>query len=237
MPVLLLFIAFVVLIGCGGWWMLTAPPARVAAVLRAVVPALLVAGGLFLVLSGKLPWVGTLLGMAAPFLARRMIRRQFARILGGMGDGRPSQGQSSTVQTRFVTMTLDLDSGAMDGSVNEGTFAGRGLASLSLHEALALWQETATDAQSLRVLEAWLDRAHVGWRDHVDEQPDAADGPAMDEAEAYALLGLTPPCTARDIRAAYRRVMAKMHPDRGGSHEQAARLSAARDLLLRLVRA
>lgn len=57
--------------------------------------------------------------------------------------------------------------------------------------------------------------------------------PRPAEAEARALLGVGLAATPDDIRAAYRRRIAEAHPDRGGSHEQAARLTAARDTLLK----
>ncbi|MEJ0059681.1 MAG: molecular chaperone DnaJ [Terricaulis sp.] len=53
------------------------------------------------------------------------------------------------------------------------------------------------------------------------------------DAEARALLGLAINATPADIRAAFRAKMAAAHPDRGGGHDQAARLVAARDRLLR----
>lgn len=58
--------------------------------------------------------------------------------------------------------------------------------------------------------------------------------PADDKAagEARAVLGVGPQATDDEIRRAYREKMASAHPDRGGGHEQAARLTAARDLLL-----
>ena len=57
--------------------------------------------------------------------------------------------------------------------------------------------------------------------------PDPADN------EARAILGLGENATASEIRAAYRSKMAQAHPDRGGSHNEAARLTAARDRLLK----
>jgi hypothetical protein len=39
-------------------------------------------------------------------------------------------------------------------------------------------------------------------------------------------LGLTMPCTADDIRAAYRRKVKRLHPDRGGDRRQFLRLQA-----------
>ncbi len=53
-----------------------------------------------------------------------------------------------------------------------------------------------------------------------------------DLAEASALLGLSPDASPDAIRAAHRRLIASVHPDRGGTEALAARINAARDLLL-----
>lgn len=53
------------------------------------------------------------------------------------------------------------------------------------------------------------------------------------DAEARSILGVAADATPAQIRAAYRTKMARAHPDRGGSHADAARLTAARDRLLR----
>lgn len=53
------------------------------------------------------------------------------------------------------------------------------------------------------------------------------------DRDARAILGVGPEANAQEIRAAYRAKMARAHPDRGGSHSEAARLTAARDRLLR----
>ena len=54
-----------------------------------------------------------------------------------------------------------------------------------------------------------------------------------DAAEARAILGVPPGADAETIRAAHRRLVRGVHPDRGGSAELARRVNAARDLLLR----
>lgn len=51
-------------------------------------------------------------------------------------------------------------------------------------------------------------------------------------AKARALLGVTPEADAGEIRAAHRRLIASVHPDRGGTEALAAQINAARDLLL-----
>lgn len=54
-----------------------------------------------------------------------------------------------------------------------------------------------------------------------------------DVAAARALLGVTASASVADVRAAHRRLIAVAHPDRGGARDHAARLNAARDILLR----
>jgi hypothetical protein len=65
-----------------------------------------------------------------------------------------------------------------------------------------------------------------------------SDGPrptaeSRGDAEARALLGVGVNATEAEIRNAYRAKMAQAHPDRGGKHADAARLTAARDRLLK----
>ncbi|MGK6318534.1 DnaJ domain-containing protein [Sphingomonas sp. DT-204] len=57
--------------------------------------------------------------------------------------------------------------------------------------------------------------------------------PLPDVAEARAILGVGPDATASDVRAAHRRLVSAVHPDKGGSAELTRRINAARDVLLR----
>ena len=52
-------------------------------------------------------------------------------------------------------------------------------------------------------------------------------------ADARAVLGVAPTDDAAAINAAWRRVIAQVHPDKGGTADLARRVTAARDLLLR----
>lgn len=54
-----------------------------------------------------------------------------------------------------------------------------------------------------------------------------------EDAAARAILGVGPTASESEIRAAYRTKMRRAHPDRGGAHNEAARLTAARDRLLK----
>ena len=52
------------------------------------------------------------------------------------------------------------------------------------------------------------------------------------EALARALLGVDRSASRTDIADAHRRLLAQVHPDRGGSNEAVHQATAARDLLL-----
>ena len=54
-----------------------------------------------------------------------------------------------------------------------------------------------------------------------------------DVAEARSILGVGNHANADEVRAAHRRLVGAVHPDRGGSAELTRRVNAARDVLLR----
>lgn len=63
-------------------------------------------------------------------------------------------------------------------------------------------------------------------------QPAKPSGPQMSMAEAREILGVSPDASREDIQIAWKRLMARTHPDQGGSEGLAARVNAARDRLL-----
>jgi hypothetical protein len=140
------------------------------------------------------------------------------------------EGEASGVETATLAMRLDLASGAMSGRVLRGAFEGRELAELDRAELLDLMRDCAVnDAESVALLEAWLDRTDPAWR---EEPPPAPAAGPMTRAEALAVLGLAEGASEADIRAAHRRLMQSAHPDRGGSDWLAARINEARAVLL-----
>ena len=154
------------------------------------------------------------------------------------GGGRSRQGKSA-IKTAWLAMELTHSDGAMDGEVLQGGFRQRRLSELELPELLALGQECQEDSDSLQLLEAYLDRAHPQWRETTQDaggnagrahSPHAAE--AMTEALALEVLGLDKGATRDEVVAAHRRLMQKMHPDRGGSDYLAQRINEARDFLL-----
>ena len=57
--------------------------------------------------------------------------------------------------------------------------------------------------------------------------------PRLDEAEARAVLGVGPDADPDTVRAAHRRLLTAVHPDKGGSADLTRRINAARDVLLK----
>lgn len=152
------------------------------------------------------------------------------------GAAGPSAGNASDVETRFLRMSLDHDTGAMDGIVLEGAYRGRRLAELALDELRDLLAVCrAQDPQSATVLEAYLDRVHGdAWRDafHGAGADHGKDTTLMTPTEAREILGVGADASREDIVEAHRRLMQKNHPDRGGSTYLAAKINQAKEVLL-----
>lgn len=215
-------------------WATNADPRVLAWVLRVLASLITLAGLLLVILSGRWMWVAYALPFMLPFYFHWRSNRVRAKNAGG-----PSPGQSSDVTTEHLRMSLDHDSGEMTGVVTRGTYAGRELESMSLPELLDLLAGCTEDEDSVRVLEAYLDRVQgPQWRGDgaADKETGGGSaggwGGAMTFEEAWEILGLEPGADQDAIKEAHRRLMAKMHPDRGGSTYLAAKLNQAKDLLL-----
>ena len=203
--------------------------------------ALLIGGGivlLFALITGKLHPLFAGLAALVPLAYRAVglfqtfntIRAFTSRMKAGASPG-PTPGQTSEVETAFLGMRLDHDTGEMDGAVLRGTYKGCALRELDLEDLLALLDECRSDRQSAVVLEAYLDRLHEDWRER-GEPPSGASSNGMNEEEARAVLGVEPDATREEIIEAHRRLIQRLHPDRGGSDYLAAKLNTAKDLLL-----
>lgn len=234
MPALLLALLSFAAIALVIAWLLRANPSSLARVMRVImvvlggigVGAMLIFGLRFL--PGLLPELMGLAGIAITALIARAVRN---RSSGGFSA--PGAGQRTEVDTAFLKAWIDHASGDVGGTVLAGRFAGRTLDALTDADLLDLRTECAADADSLRVLEAYLDRRlGADWRNARNAPPPRGSRSDMSREEALAVLGLSEGATAEEIKAAHRRLIQRMHPDVGGSAELAARINRAKDVLL-----
>lgn len=155
------------------------------------------------------------------------------------GGPRAQSGQTTRVATDWLDMELDHDTGEMRGRVLKGVFNGKSLQQLTDEDTLRLYAEAgAADSETARLLEAYLDRRLAAdWRTRANGRASSSQQPprgssAMTRDEAYRVLGLSSGASEEDIRAAHRRLILNLHPDRGGTDYLAAKINEAKDVLL-----
>lgn len=239
MPYLLLGLAALVLFLVLGRAFAKTNPTVLAKGIRKIGGILALIGALAFSLTGKFA-----LAFPLAILGLGMLKKGVFAGIPFPGSTQKSPGQTSRVRTEFLVMTLDHDTGAMDGRILKGDRRNEELSALSLSELLPLWQAwESQDAQSARLVEAYLDYAHAGWREKAGyssgggggEASSSAGGGRMTVDEAYDILGLTPGVSAADIRKSHRLLMKKLHPDQGGSTYLAAKINQAKDMLLEIM--
>jgi len=216
-----------------------ANPAALARALKIVGGVLALAAAAFIGLKGELAvaipigvFGAGLLGWS-PFGGSRL--GHFGGLFGGSRAQR-SAGQASRVRSQFLEMSLDHDSSQLTGRIVAGPYAGHSLDEFSLPQLLALVANF--DAESVSLLESYLDRRFPAWRQNTQGntaggQRRPSTGGKMTEEEAYQILGLQPGAGREEISRAHRGLMKKLHPDQGGSTYLAARVNEAKDTLLR----
>ncbi|MDP2618895.1 MAG: DnaJ domain-containing protein [Hyphomicrobiales bacterium] len=202
-----------------------------------------IAGIAMLLIAGLLALVGRwALALPLGFFGFSILMRGWPSF---PGSAQKSAGQRSRVRSRHLDMTLDHDTGEMDGTVRTGRFGGERLGKMSLAELQELYGEVAHDAESVALIETYLDRRFPDWREGTGEAragnggdggtrygKSGATGP-MTMDEAHKVLGVARGASEAEIRTAHRRLMKNLHPDQGGSTYLATKLNEARDLLLK----
>ena len=228
-----------------GWFWAKAQPSK-SSLLLTTAAIVLVAGLGVLAATGRLHWLVAAGAAIFPFLRRGFSVLRFWPLLQRLvplagqafasrqthatGTGPGSGPEESKVETAELRMTLHHASGRMDGEVLTGTFTGRLLSTLALEELRTL-RGTLSDADSVRLLDSYLERHHPGWDAAGAGDAVAPDG-EMTAARALEVLGLDAGASEEQVIEAHRRLIQKLHPDRGGSTYLAATLNEAKRVLL-----
>lgn len=203
---------------------------------------------LLLTITGKL-YLLAALGTGLLVFAKRLFPflRYFPFLKGlyqkAKSTSHSGSSQNSTVETSLLRMTLDHESGEVDGELLATVSEGKYLSEFGLPDLISLYiLANKQYPDSIEVLAAYLDRKYGSdWREAANagnnsednaQDSRASDSAVMTKIDAYAVLGLEHNATEAEVIAAHRKLMIKLHPDRGGSNYLAAKINQAKDLLV-----
>ena len=199
---------------------------------------------LLLVITGRAHWLAAVFAAFLPFLRTLvallnhipLLKRVLDSAKAAQSTSGSDNAQTSTVKSRYIEMTLNHDSGEINGEVLDGKFKGRTLSQMEYEELLELLQECHDDGESVALLQAYLEGVYgESWQQQGGAQErhqNTGDSSKMSREEALQVLGLPPNPSEHDIIQAHRRLMQHLHPDRGGSAYLAARINMAKEILL-----
>ncbi len=227
MQFLILGLALLVLVLLAGRALVRANPKLLAKNIRKIGGWSAIIVAMVLMATGRM-----MLGLPLALFGYSLLNRSFSW-RNPLGSADKSSGQTSSVRTEMLEMTLDHDSGDMDGMVRQGEFAGRRLSAMSGGELETLLGEARRrDTQAAQLIEAFIQRRHEG-RTGRRQSAGAENSRVMTLAEAYAVLGLSPGASRDEIQLAHRNLMKKYHPDQGGTTYLASKINEAKELLLK----
>ena len=190
---------------------------------------------LFLAATGRMNWIGAafagLLVVARQGLP--LLSRLFPMLAHLRNKSAPAAGQNSTVETALLRMNMDHDSGALQGEILQGSFKGWRLTNMDRQQLEQFFAYCGSeDADSLQLLDSYLQQRFPGEAFAGQQQSAPGSSNTMGRSEALAMLGLSDAATKEDIITAHRKLIQKLHPDRGGNDYLAAQINQAKDLLL-----
>ena len=190
-------------------------------------------GSILLVATGKMHWIGAGLAALIP-AAKGLLGLSFRawpilRFLGRF------KSEPSQFRTENIVVEVNFANQKIDGEVLTGDFSGRRLSDLTADELVELADSLREqDRESALLLQAYMLRAGLSGQERRGSFDDSSqqDFGKLSESEALEILGLKPGTSDSDIINSHRRLIQRLHPDRGGSDYLAAKINAAKDTLI-----
>jgi len=187
--------------------------------------------------TGRLHWIVAAIGALLTLVPRAI------RLIMGLWPAlspyfrRYQQNKQSSMQTRFLSLQINLLSGELQGEVLEGRYKGEKLQAMMIPQLCELLQEyQQQDGESAALLMAYMQRMHPDWKPDTENTSHyTADTSAMTEQQARDILGVSESATKSEIIKAHKRLMQKLHPDRGGSDYLAVQINKAKEVLLKII--
>ena len=228
-----LFLVATLILGIWYWRNIlhrTTPEKRKEFIWNSAIWALLIVS-IGLVVTGKIHWIGAGLAALIPLLKWIIVwgwRALPLLRMFGFTKQIPSQ-----FRTKSLFVTINFASQDIDGEILTGTFEGKRLSELTLEELRLLadeWREN--DKESFILLQSYIlrtrDNSGFEGSSYSATKPDISE---LTQTEALEILGLDPDATKSQVQKAHKRLIQRLHPDRGGSDYLAAKINAAKDKL------
>ena len=188
---------------------------------------------LALVLSGRAHWLAAALAGLLPLLKNSA--GLLMRALPMLQVWHRSSGSKfgPTLRSESIEIKVNIGNGSIDGKIRKWELAGQALSALSreqLDPLLAQWR--SEDPQAARLLSAYLARRFHNSGNEQYQQQYSQPETATAKSEAWQILGLEEGASKEEIVKAHKRLIQKLHPDRGGNDYLAAKINAAKDTLI-----
>lgn len=213
------------------------PQERRAALLRFILIALFVLT-LSLVATGRAHWLAA--ALAGLLLLAKNLIMLGARSMPLLHLWRRHSNSEfgPRIKTPYLDVKINLRNGHIDGKVLQGEFAEQLLSELNrpkLDQLLEVLR--GTDREGSMLLQAYIMRRFGPSGENSQQGPNyqqqAPSSSNLTTAEAWQILGLEPEADEATIIKAHKRLIQKLHPDRGGNDYLASKVNAAKDLLLK----
>jgi hypothetical protein len=189
---------------------------------------------LLLVVSGRAHWLAAAVAAALPLLKGLAALAVRSMPLLQLWQRHSNSQFGPRFKTAYLEVKINLRNGQIDGTVLQGEFAGQTLSALDQDQLNKLLEELrGVDREGTLLLNAYLARRFTGTQgqQQYQQQQQSASGVSTDEA--WQILGLEPGADEEEIIRAHKKLIQKLHPDRGGNDYLAAKINAAKDVLLK----
>lgn len=177
--------------------------------------------------TGRVHWITAIFAGVAALLYRIVpLALQLLPFLRGW---QQRSGGNSMLQSAYLRLYLDHQGGVIKGEILQGPHAGARLDELAaeaVEELLVFYRNK--DPESHQLLQGYLEQ--LGRSSKQQGSARAPDG-SMSRREALEILGLDDSASAADVQQAHKKLMQRLHPDRGGSNYLAAKVNQAKSVL------
>lgn len=188
---------------------------------------------LVLVLTGRAHWLAAAFAGFIPFAKNfaGLLIRAVPLLKIWQRNGGPQVGP--TLKTPSLEIKVNISNGSIDGKVLSGVFEGQTLSSLNKEQLDQLLSQLHNDdAKGAKLLRAYMARRFHSNGGEYQQRYSQTDTDTA-ASEAWQILGLKEGANKDEIIQAHKRLIQKLHPDRGGNDYLAAKINGAKDTLLK----